>query len=509
MKLFNDIIDLKGTWSRYRGIFWKTVITTVLVVLLLSILVLMAFPSYESVAKILLKPSREEIVFAREIGSLIGGDPPSTMTSTYGAIISGQRLCENTIDLMLKDGYHFEDPDKSRFEIFWESRCEPLIDKLVSLYFVINYGAFRGFPSPYEELVQDLQDNLTVEGMLNTYIIEASLKWNDPEIASQVLQRHCQNFIRYHSSRTVTALSDMLGGFEEERSMRADALGSAESKLREYQEQEGIVSLNEETRLSLEKLADFDAQIHESKTRIEELAGEAQGLESEILSLGSGYISLPGVEIDPDVIQLLTEIEQKETEIALSEPGSEEYSIISRELRSLQEMVRERIILLFGSNMMDEYPQYSDLANRLSIVKAGQVAEGAKLRALEQLASEEQAGIENLPSRELGYARLSRDVSLMENRYLGLEQRIEDVRIAIAVNLNEVSLLETATTPLYPSYPKILPNLISALLAGLVLAFFVTIGIELVKRHLWTPKDVSQVLSDVDYFGTFGDWNND
>ena len=509
MKLFNEIIDIKGIWLRYKGVYWKTVVSTILFVLFLSIAALIAFPSYESVALILLKPSREEMIFAREIGSLVGGDPPSTMTSTYGTIMSGQYLCESTIDNMLKDGYEFEDQEKTRYKVFWEARIDPIIDKLLSLYFTLNYGAFHGFPTPYEELVLDLQKNFSVEGKMNTYIMEASLQWNDPVIASHLLQRHCENFLEYHTSSTVNSLSELLEGFKEEIDDRADVLENAEAELREYQELEGIVSLNEETKLGLVRLASFDAEVHSSKTRLEELAGEALGLEKEILLLSAGYISLPGVEIDPEVIQLLEEIEQKEAEMAVSRPDSVERLISEKELAALQKMLRERIILLFGSNMMDKYPQYPELAYRLSIVKAAHVAEGAKLRALEQLASVEQINMENLPSRELGFARLSRNVSLLENRYLELEKRIEDVRIAMAVNLSDANILEVASTPRYPSFPQVLPNILISILAGLVLAFFVTAGIELVKRHLWTTKEVSQVLPGVEYCGTFGDWDND
>jgi hypothetical protein len=284
-------------------------------------------------------------------------------------------------------------------------------------------------------------------------------------------------------------------------------LKAAEDSLENYQKITGIVSLSDETRLSLERLGTFDMEIHDSKANIEALAGQARGLEEELTSIGAGYVSLPGVEVDPEVHNILNEIEKDETELSLMEKGSGDYTEMTRKISDLKAKLRDRITLLFGADKLNDYPQYTDLSNRLSLVRAEQVAEKAKLAALQKLEKEEQSGLDILPEREMEFARLSRLVSMYETRYLNIEQQIEDMKIAMAVNLSEVTLLEQAVPPKYPLYPQILLNLILAVIAGIILSVFVIIGAEIFKRHLWTVREVSNVLPDADYCGTFGDWN--
>ena len=499
-------MDKTGMRGKYRRFVFLVTASTMILVMLLSLLKLALFPTYESSVNILLKPGREEIYFAREIGTYVGSDPTKTITTTYSEILIGRRICERVIDEMLRDGYRFETEREGFSASLWDEYLEPASLKLLEWYFILNFGSFKGFPTPTEKLVNNLQKNLDAEGLLNTYIIKISLAWDDPAVASDILNKLANVFVEYHRSRTHDDLAVLLTGFKGELASRTEALTSAEAALKEYQENFGIVMLSKETRLRLERLSDLDYSIQQTRANLEELKGEALGLEKEIMLLGAGYVSLPGVEVDPEVSRFLYEVERLEGELAGLEKGSSEYSGTAEELSEYRDRLRERIVLLFGSSLTAEYPQYGDLSGSISLVRAEEVAVTARLKALEALEVEEQVMLEDLPDLELDYARLSREVSAAESRVMELERRIEDIRIAKAVDLSEFTLMQAALPMKYPNDPQLLLNLLLSFVGGLILSLIPILLIEFYNKPVWTVSDVSGILPETRHLGTFGSW---
>ncbi len=100
------------------------------------------------------------------------------------------------------------------------------------------------------------------------------------------------------------------------------------------------------------------------------------------------------------------------------------------------------------------------------------------------LVGEQQASIQ--------YNIYQREVDTNRQLYDGLLQRFKEIGVA-GVGTNNVSIVDLAEEPRFPSSPNLLINLIAALIGGVGLAAGVVLGLEQIDRSLRDPTAVREL----------------
>jgi succinoglycan biosynthesis transport protein ExoP len=100
----------------------------------------------------------------------------------------------------------------------------------------------------------------------------------------------------------------------------------------------------------------------------------------------------------------------------------------------------------------------------------------------------------SLRGRNIENTILQREVDTNRTLYDGLLQRYKEVGVAGGVDTNNISVVDLARAPGGPSSPKLLLNMLVALVAGVGLAGAVTLLLELLDEAVRTPDDVTAKL---------------
>ncbi|MCK4351960.1 polysaccharide biosynthesis tyrosine autokinase [candidate division WOR-3 bacterium] len=279
-------------------------------------------------------------------------------------------------------------------------------------------------------------------------------------------------------------------------------LREAEKRLKTFKERNKFVSLLEETRQLIEKLANFDELHGETEatrkslqSRMEflknQLAEQKESLAEDITQVSSPYIldirkELIAQEIDyslymvqglrktdPKMISLKKSIEDTKSKLT-----EETRKIANQELPSLDP-------LSFSQQLVDKI-----LALQVEI--ATQEARGA---ALSKIKKNYERELGFLPKKELELIQLEREREISNNIYQMLSQKHEEIKIVEAGKVSNVKIVDRASTPGVLIKPNKRLNLALGLILGLILGLGTAFVSEYFDTSIKTPKDIERYIN--------------
>lgn len=118
----------------------------------------------------------------------------------------------------------------------------------------------------------------------------------------------------------------------------------------------------------------------------------------------------------------------------------------------------------------------------------------AQVDALGRTLSQASSQVQGLPERQLESARLTRQVNILEEMYRFLQTRLNEAEVARAVNLPSVRVVDQATLPYRPSFPKPLLNMSLATVLGLVVGVVLGFYRESSNTRIYEREDVEGAL---------------
>jgi succinoglycan biosynthesis transport protein ExoP len=100
----------------------------------------------------------------------------------------------------------------------------------------------------------------------------------------------------------------------------------------------------------------------------------------------------------------------------------------------------------------------------------------------------------DLRRRSIQYNIFQQEVDTNRVLYDGLLQRFKEIGVAGGVGINNISVVDPADIPQKPSSPRLLLNLVIALLAGLGLGVAIALGLEQIDEAIEDPGEVERRL---------------
>lgn len=88
-----------------------------------------------------------------------------------------------------------------------------------------------------------------------------------------------------------------------------------------------------------------------------------------------------------------------------------------------------------------------------------------------------------------------------ETNFSSIEQQINGLRLARAANMNFLRVIDTASVPIYPSFPKVVINTVFAIVGWIFVVAFAMIAIDTFSQTLKTKADAMRVF-DGRFLGT-------
>ena len=321
-------------------------------------------------------------------------------------------------------------------------------------------------------LADVLQTKLDVKPARESNVISISYKAVDPGFAAAVANAFTQAYIETNVELKVEPARQYAKWFGEQGKSLRDNLEKAQAKLSAYQQEHGIVAIDE-------RLDNETAKLNELSTQLTVVQGQTSDAQSKQRS-GAASDTLPEVVQNPTIGALKVELARQEAK--------------------LQEL---------AGNLGRNHPQYQRAESEIATLKRKLEVETRHItsgfstsRAVgRDKEAELKAAIEAQKKKllELKHHRdevavLMRDVDAAHKAYEAVSQRFNQTSLESQSTQTNVSVLTPAAEPTEPSFPKPLLNTLVSVFVGTLLGVGAALVLEMFDQRIRSVDDLGGML---------------
>ena len=331
------------------------------------------------------------------------------------------------------------------------------------------------------QVVEILRNNIEISPILNSSLVEIRYTSASPRLSAQIANMWTQQFIESSMDRRFASTADARKFLEGRLADLRAKLEQSERDLVNYASTKGIVTLGSsqgadgktlsERTLVAADLEALNAALAESIA--ERITAESKARQGN--DRGASSEALSNVAI--------SQLRQKRAEVAAEyaklmvqfEPGYPAARALEQQLRVLDGSIAREETRVSSSRSAE----YREAVQR----------EGSLRDKVETLKSRL-----DLQQRDtIQYKIYLREADTNRQLYDALLQRYKEIGVA-GVGSNNIAIVDPANVPESPSSPKLLVNLILALLGGIGVAGLATFALEQVDEGLRDPGQVNRLL---------------
>jgi polysaccharide biosynthesis transport protein len=467
--------------------YWRMILRRQLMIILLAAAAILGtiiwrfsrIPQYKAVSTILIEPQMPQ-VFRQNENFNDGQFAPSSDYDYYRTqfeLLRSESLAKRVIsDNSLENNPLFKAADRSRGP--FASVSNYVKSKLTAFpYRQQNFDRSAGIIS--SGITQQYLARLSIEPVRNTRLVIVAFTAPDRELSAHIVNAHVDTFIRQGLELQAQTGRSVESFLQEKLAELKNSVEDSEATLNAYQRKVGIVSLQAEQNSSgstplVQRLTDLNSQLTQAVSKRIALETEHQMIGRE------DYDSLPEVISNP-VVQ-----EQKEEVARLSAQYAAMRNRFNPGYHPLDDL-RARLIMS-RHDLIAETKRVGDSVDadyRAALANENKIqAEIARVKA--QTLS--------LNAASLQEAVLERQVDADRELYRRMLERMNEISVASEVPASNVSVVDRASPPSFPTGPAFISLLSFAVSAALFVGVALAILFESIGDGLKNAGEVSRIL---------------
>jgi chain length determinant protein EpsF len=330
-----------------------------------------------------------------------------------------------------------------------------------------------------------LLKKLEIEPARESAVVAISFKGNDPQFAAAVANAFTEEYLRTNLQLKVEPMKKATAYFNEQGKQLRDAVEAAQSRLSKYQQEHGIVSVDNRLDVESGRLNDLSAQLVAAQTQV----AEANSRRS--MALGSEGAESPDVSGNPLIQNLKISLTNAEAKFADVSQRLDKNHPSYQSAKAEVDKIRADLQAHMKSSSNSVGNNAAILQQREATIRAALVAQKEKVLELNRTRDEM-----NVLAKDLESAQRAFDTAM---------QRLSQTRIEGQSEQSDIGVLNVAVPPIDPASPKLLLNTALAIFVGTVLGVGAALLVEMLNRRVRSQNDLVEV-TGVPVLGSI-DWN--
>lgn len=325
-----------------------------------------------------------------------------------------------------------------------------------------------------------LRSHVSINPTRLSRLVEISFTSPDAAFSAKIANAWVEIFIQTNLERKVQATSYGRNLLQRQLGLQKERLDESQRQLVAYASQQGIINLpaqggangSPERSIVADDLATLNAAL--SQATADRIQAEARNSQA----------GRAGASVEALRNQAINGLRQRRAELAADyqrlmvqfEPGYPAAQAVQTQIDQLDRSIAREEGRVSGS-LQAEYREAAD-----------------RERALQTKVNELKSSYLDNRRRSIQYNIFQQEVDTNRALYDGLLQRFKEIGVAGGVGVNNISVVDLADIPQFPSSPKLILNLLIATLAGLGLGTAVAFALEQMDEAIADPAEVERRL---------------
>jgi len=355
---------------------------------------------------------------------------------------------------------------------------------------------------PVERATDDLIDRISVSQIRNTNLVLLKVKYFIPELCARIANTIAYEYIQYSLENIRESARGSKEFIETQIEIFGSELDSAEEKLRRYKQKSGVFLLSETAEEIITALAQFEVEKEKAVVELNETETSIKKLEAELAKDEASYgvykkmASFPTISNSPLILSLkeqLKNLELKKQEYTLDPNKTAELKIVEEQIAQVKEEINKatKQIVLAGPSIDD--PIFKNIITNIMNYETKIFALQSRIEALNQILSRYNLRLKQLPEAEVNLAQLERQRKANEEIYTMLLSKLEESKIAEAMQISGAKIIDYAITPDYPVEPKPRQNALLGFLLGLLIGVGGAFLLEYLDSSIKSAKEIEDI----------------
>jgi len=346
--------------------------------------------------------------------------------------------------------------------------------------------------------VERFTEDLSVEGVKKSNVIEIAYQHPDPQLAARALNLLTELFKEEHLEAYTDPKSSFLEG---QLAIYAQRLKESEGRLEAFKQRHGVYSLGEQRSLMLSQRGDVEAAARAARNEVRELEERIASLQAQMQQVAPEVALHEDTErhkiIDDAKAQLLA-LQLREQQLLQKYTEKNQLVVnVRREIQLVQDFIGAQQADRKGPVRKGRNIVHQELERELITLRAELPSQQSKAAALARQASQLEGGVRQLDLRERELEALKRELAVNERNYRAYLERVEEARISEDLNRQKsanISVIQAAAVPAKPLKPKKAFNMA----LGIILGGIAGVGLAFLREYasdtLSTPEGAERRL---------------
>ncbi|MBB5019583.1 chain length determinant protein EpsF [Chitinivorax tropicus] len=308
-------------------------------------------------------------------------------------------------------------------------------------------------------------------------VMEVSFSNENPQFATLLANAFAEAFIETSLDLKVAPARQTAAWFDQQLKGLRNNLEKAQRQLSAYQQEKGIVAIDERLDVENAKLIELSSLV--TSAQGQRVEGQSRQRQLGEVS-GAGREGLPEIMSSPMVQNLKAELARAETKLAEANERLGRNHPQFKQAQSEVDSIRRKLdqeIRTASSGIVNTAQMQQKRETELRAALATQ-----KSRVLELKKLRDEMGV------------LTREVENAQRAYDAALQRASQTRMESEANQSNVVLLARAVEPINPSKPRVLLNIALSVFLGGVLGLLCAFLMELFDRRVRSVDELAEAL---------------
>jgi len=353
-----------------------------------------------------------------------------------------------------------------------------------------------------DKFTDDMMETFTVSQIKNTVLVLLRARSGNPTQAAAMANAVAKEYIDYSLLLVRESARGSKEFIDSQIKIFGTELDSAEEKLRLYKEKTGIIQLDQSATEIIRSLAEFEVSKEQAVVELQEMRTSITQQEGELSKDEATYgaykrmASFPTLSQSPIIINLkdrLRDLEIQKQEAVKDPARAAELVLLNTRIASAEQELKNATEQIMSAGPTVSDPIFQSVVSGIMTNQTRAFALESRIEALNQIISRQNIKLKQLPEAEVNLAQLERHRTANAEIYQMLLSKLEESKIAESMQISRARIIDFATIPDRPVFPKKSQNAILGFLLGLILGIGGAFLLEYLNNSFKSAKEIEDL----------------